>query len=86
MSDHPTLTQLDQALPFARRHIGPDADARATMLTALGFGDFTIRLNHRQALTAMLARNDREVSVVLSIVVADEEVIKRKALLRQRVV
>ncbi len=37
MSDHPTLSQLDAALPFADRHIGPDEDARATMLAALGF-------------------------------------------------
>jgi len=37
LSDHPTLAQLDTALPFARRHIGPDADARAAMLAALGF-------------------------------------------------
>jgi glycine dehydrogenase len=37
MSDHPTLSQLDQAAPFAARHIGPDSDARSTMLAALGF-------------------------------------------------
>ena len=37
MSDHPTLSQLDAALPFADRHIGPDAGARAAMLAALGF-------------------------------------------------
>ena len=37
MSDHPTLSQLDAALPFTDRHIGPDQDARATMLAALGF-------------------------------------------------
>ena len=37
MSDHPTLAQLDAALPFVDRHIGPDPDARATMLAALGF-------------------------------------------------
>lgn len=37
MSDHPTLSQLDAALPFVDRHIGPDQDARATMLAALGF-------------------------------------------------
>ncbi len=37
MSDHPTLSQLDAALPFVDRHIGPDPDARATMLGALGF-------------------------------------------------
>ena len=37
MSDHPTLSQLDDAFGFAQRHIGPDGDARATMLAALGF-------------------------------------------------
>ena len=37
MSDHPTLSELDAAQPFTSRHIGPDADARATMLKALGF-------------------------------------------------
>ena len=37
MSDHPSLSQLDAALPFVDRHIGPDQDARATMLAALGF-------------------------------------------------
>ncbi|MGN6574552.1 MAG: glycine dehydrogenase (aminomethyl-transferring), partial [Nocardioides sp.] len=37
MSDHPTLSQLDAARPFTDRHIGPDQDARATMLAALGF-------------------------------------------------
>ncbi len=38
MSDHPTLSELDAAQPFSRRHIGPDDSARATMLAALGFG------------------------------------------------
>jgi len=37
VSDHPTLSQLDAALPFTDRHIGPDAAAQATMLEALGF-------------------------------------------------
>ena len=37
MSDHPTLSHLDDAFGFAQRHIGPDGDARATMLAALGF-------------------------------------------------
>ncbi|MDT0201593.1 aminomethyl-transferring glycine dehydrogenase [Nocardioides sp. AE5] len=36
MSDHPSLTDLDAALPFTERHIGPDADAIATMLEHLG--------------------------------------------------
>ena len=37
MSDHPTLSQLDAVSAFTDRHIGPDQDARATMLAALGF-------------------------------------------------
>ncbi|GAB6987178.1 aminomethyl-transferring glycine dehydrogenase [Nocardioides pyridinolyticus] len=38
MADHPTLTDLDGALPFLERHIGlRDADV-ATMLERLGFG------------------------------------------------
>ena len=37
MSDHPSLSELDAAQPFSRRHIGIDDDARATMLAALGF-------------------------------------------------
>ncbi len=37
MSDHPTLSELDAAQPFSRRHIGPDDASRATMLAALGF-------------------------------------------------
>ncbi|HEY9565915.1 MAG TPA: aminomethyl-transferring glycine dehydrogenase, partial [Nocardioides sp.] len=36
MSDHPTLSELDNAQPFTDRHIGPDADAVATMLETLG--------------------------------------------------
>jgi glycine cleavage system P protein (glycine dehydrogenase) len=37
MADHPTLTELDGALPFVERHIGlRDADV-ATMLNRLGF-------------------------------------------------
>ena len=37
MSDRPTLTELDGALPFVERHIGlRDADI-ATMLERLGF-------------------------------------------------
>ena len=36
MSDHPTLSELDAAQPFSTRHIGPDGDARAAMLAALG--------------------------------------------------
>ena len=37
MSDHPTLSQLDAALPFVDRHIGPDQRARTVMLETLGF-------------------------------------------------
>ena len=37
MSDHPTLSELDAAQPFSTRHIGPDGDARAAMLAALGY-------------------------------------------------
>src|SRR3546814_17896464 len=36
VSDHPTLSELDNAQPFTDRHIGPDADAVATMLETLG--------------------------------------------------
>ncbi|MGA8210043.1 MAG: aminomethyl-transferring glycine dehydrogenase [Nocardioidaceae bacterium] len=38
MSDHPTLSDLDGARPFAERHIGPGERDRSAMLTALGFG------------------------------------------------
>jgi glycine dehydrogenase len=37
MSDHPSLSEPGAALPFVDRHIGPDADAVATMLKHLGF-------------------------------------------------
>ena len=37
MSDHPRLAELDAALPFVERHIGPDDAAIATMLQHLGF-------------------------------------------------
>ncbi|QDH10911.1 aminomethyl-transferring glycine dehydrogenase [Nocardioides dongxiaopingii] len=37
MSEHPTLSDLDGALPFVERHIGLDADAVTTMLATLGF-------------------------------------------------
>src|SRR5690349_8770447 len=37
MSDHPTLSELDTAQPFATRHIGPGDDDVATMLSAVGF-------------------------------------------------
>jgi glycine dehydrogenase len=33
----PSLTELDRSVPFARRHIGPDDQAREKMLAALGF-------------------------------------------------
>ena len=38
MADHPTLTELDGALPFVERHIGLRDDDVATMLDRLGFG------------------------------------------------
>ncbi|GAA4754671.1 aminomethyl-transferring glycine dehydrogenase [Nocardioides endophyticus] len=37
MSDHPSLTELDGALPFVERHIGLREDDIATMLGRLGF-------------------------------------------------
>ena len=37
MSDHPRLSDLDNAQTFANRHIGPGHEERATMLAALGF-------------------------------------------------
>ncbi len=36
MSDHQSLADLDRALPFRDRHIGPDADAVAQMLDTVG--------------------------------------------------
>ncbi len=35
--DTPTLADLDSAVPFSDRHIGPDADEQARMLDLLGF-------------------------------------------------
>ncbi|MFJ7044064.1 aminomethyl-transferring glycine dehydrogenase [Streptomyces sp. NPDC101112] len=32
------LTELEQGIPFERRHIGPDAEARAKMLAHIGYG------------------------------------------------
>ncbi len=37
MTDRPTLSDLHGAVPFSRRHIGPDHDEQATMLQTLGF-------------------------------------------------
>ena len=37
MSDHPRLSDLDAAQPFADRHIGPGPEDRARMLATLGF-------------------------------------------------
>jgi glycine dehydrogenase len=37
VSDHPTLSELDGALPFVDRHIGLSPDAVATMLDRLGY-------------------------------------------------
>ncbi len=36
-----SLVDLEQARPFADRHIGPDADAQAKMLAAVGYGSST---------------------------------------------
>ena len=38
MTDFPTLSELDGALPFVDRHVGLDADAERQMLERLGFG------------------------------------------------
>ncbi|HEX6151689.1 aminomethyl-transferring glycine dehydrogenase [Nocardioides sp.] len=38
MADHPSLTELDAALPFVDRHIGPRPEDVEHMLGALGFG------------------------------------------------
>jgi glycine dehydrogenase len=37
LSDLPTLPELDGALPFVSRHLGPDEDQVATMLDRLGY-------------------------------------------------
>jgi glycine dehydrogenase len=37
VSDHPTLSQLDELMRFADRHIGPDENEQRSMLEALGF-------------------------------------------------
>jgi glycine dehydrogenase len=39
VSDHPSLAELDHALPFTDRHIGPSDDATARMLETVGFAD-----------------------------------------------
>ena len=39
MTAHRTpLTELEQAMPFEQRHIGPDHEARAKMLAQVGYG------------------------------------------------
>ena len=38
MSDHPSLAELDGALPFVDRHIGLRPEDIETMLETLGFG------------------------------------------------
>ncbi|WP_030418688.1 aminomethyl-transferring glycine dehydrogenase [Streptomyces sp. NRRL F-5065] len=35
---HTPLSALEAAMPFAQRHIGPDAEARAKMLAQVGYG------------------------------------------------
>lgn len=37
-ANRPTLSRLEQGIPFERRHIGPDAEARAKMLAQVGYG------------------------------------------------
>jgi glycine dehydrogenase len=37
MTDRPTLSDLDGAVPFSDRHIGPDRDEQTRMLQTLGF-------------------------------------------------
>ena len=37
MTTQNTLSELENAAPFASRHIGPDAAEQQTMLSALGF-------------------------------------------------
>ena len=37
MTDRPDLTELDGAVPFSARHIGPDRDEQERMLQTLGF-------------------------------------------------
>ncbi|MFN8019485.1 MAG: aminomethyl-transferring glycine dehydrogenase [Acidimicrobiales bacterium] len=38
MTDHPTLSELEGASPFAGRHLGPQPEDQAKMLAALGYG------------------------------------------------
>jgi glycine dehydrogenase len=38
MTDRLSLAQLEQAAPFAARHIGPSADEQAKMLAVVGYG------------------------------------------------
>ncbi len=38
MPDRPTLRDLEAAVPFAQRHIGPSADEQAKMLAVIGYG------------------------------------------------
>ncbi|MEU0690425.1 aminomethyl-transferring glycine dehydrogenase [Streptomyces uncialis] len=37
-ANRPTLSRLEEGIPFERRHIGPDAEARAKMLAQVGYG------------------------------------------------
>ncbi|WP_406397515.1 aminomethyl-transferring glycine dehydrogenase [Streptomyces uncialis] len=37
-ANRPTLSRLEQGIPFERRHIGPDVEARAKMLAQVGYG------------------------------------------------
>jgi glycine dehydrogenase len=58
----PTLVELENSSPFADRHIGPDAEAAARMLSLLGYDSLdalTIRLTERLNLPP--ARSESEV-------------------------
>ncbi|MEP7054567.1 MAG: glycine dehydrogenase (aminomethyl-transferring), partial [Actinomycetota bacterium] len=38
MTQRPTLVDLERGVPFADRHIGPNADEQAKMLAVVGYG------------------------------------------------
>ena len=38
MTERPSLADLERGVPFARRHIGPNADEQAKMLAVVGYG------------------------------------------------
>ncbi len=81
MTDQPSLSDLDAAMPFARRHIGPDDDAVATMLAAVGHTSLEtlmaaavpeqIRTRIEAALPA--AATEREVAAELRALAAENQ-------------